>query len=157
MIPVTDHVGPSCDTRSQREGMKNKTLATVLFACVLCWSLLPMTMAALTMHTMRASTTGAAQEHSCCPEVHPRARPSGFATSPPATMPCDSRHPCCMQQAPENSPALPALRIDSRPDLYLLHVGGSYSEITLSQPVTAAPFALNLSEPYLRRTTVLRI
>jgi hypothetical protein len=116
-----------------------------------------MTMAALTMQTMRPSTTAAAQEHSCCPGVHAPTRPFRFATIPPATMPCDSRHPCCMQQAPENSPALPALRIDSRPDLHLLHVDGSDLKNTHPQSVTAAPSPFNLSELYLLRSTVLRI
>src|SRR5215471_21095041 len=113
--------------------MRNRTLAAALLISVVCWSLPPMTTAALAMPTARASTSAAAQEHSCCPGVHSPARLFFLATIPPATMPCDSRHPCCMQQAPENSPALPALRIDSRPDLHLLHVDGSDSKNTLSQ------------------------
>lgn len=155
VIPVTDYVGSSCDTR--QAGMKTRTLATLLLASVVCWSLTPVTVAALTTPTVRSSTTAVAQERSCCPAMHPPAWPSVFATIPPATMPCDSRHPCCMQQPPENSPALPALRIGSRPDLHVLHFCGNPAENTPSQSVVAAPFPLNVSELSLLRSMVLRI
>src|SRR5215831_20535711 len=136
--------------------MPNKILAAVLLVCVICWSLPQATVAAVSLSPVHASTAETAQEHSCCPRIHPQARPSFFAVLPPANMPCDSRHPCCLQQGQENGPALPSPKTDSRPDLQL-HMHGSHGTTAVLSSVTTKPYSVNPSELCLLLSTVLRI
>ena len=137
--------------------MTNKSLATVLLASVLSWSLPPVTVAALSVRPIDARPVPTAPEHSCCPKIHTQVRPSVFAVIPPVTMPCDSRHPCCLRQGQEHAPALPSLKTDSRPDLQPLHIEGSHGTTAVLRPLTAAPDEVNPSESCLLRSTVLRI
>ena len=136
--------------------MGNKILAAVLLACVICWSLPAMTVAALSFGPAHRSTPAMAQKHSCCPRIHSQVRSSFFAALPPANMPCDSRHPCCLQRGQENAPALPSLRIDSRPNLQPVYMNHRDRNAAALQLVTIAPFEVNASKFYFLQSTVLR-
>src|SRR5690349_17066933 len=135
--------------------MGNKVLGAVLLACVICWSLPAITVAALSLGPAHASTAAVAQKHSCCPRIHTQLRPSFLAVPPPSNMPCDSRHPCCLQRGQENAPALLSLRTDSRPDLQLAYIDRS-DERAAVLPVTTAPIEVNPSKFCLLQGTVLR-
>lgn len=114
-----------------------------------------MTVAALSKRPAHASTAAIAQKHSCCPRIPSKVRPSLFAAFRPAKMPCDSRHPCCLQRGQQNAPALPSLRTDSRPDLQPVYMDGSDEKAAL-RLVTVAPIEVNPSKFCLLQSTVLR-
>src|SRR5262249_20779845 len=135
--------------------MGNKVLGAMLLACVICWSLPAITVAALSFGPAHASTAAIAQKHSCCPRIHSEVRPSLLAAFPPAKMPCDSRHPCCLQQGQENAPALPSLRTDLRPDLQPVYMDRSNEKAAL-RLVTVAPIEMNPSRSGLLQSTFLR-
>ena len=135
--------------------MGKKILAAVLLACVSCWNLPAMTVAPFGFGPAHASKAATAQKHSCCPRIHSQVRPSFFAALPPVNMPCNRRHPCCLQRGQENAPAVLSLRTDSRPDPQPVDMDRGDGKAAL-RLVTAAAIEVNLSKSSLLQSTVLR-
>src|SRR5580692_4609305 len=140
--------------------MRRRILASAVLASMLCWSMASLVASPLAMRSWLARAATAiseAHQHSCCPRSHSRWAQFVLAALPPMTMPCGNQHPCCVQQGPENSPALPALRNDSRPDSRFLAVGIDSPGLSVSRPAPVEVSERNYSELSLLRSTVLRI
>jgi len=135
---------------------KKVWVAAVLFS-MLSWSMQPLMASSLAMRSSQESkSSSSAHQHSCCPRIHSQAVLTILATLPPPAMPCGDRHPCCVQQGPDNSPALPAVQSDSRPDSKQLQVSRGIPSPGLSRHISAEP-PQNISDFHAIRSTVLRI
>src|SRR5512141_777667 len=100
--------------------MAKKVLTAAVLFSMLSWSMQPLMASSLAMRSPQETNPSSlvhqqAHQRSCCPRVHSQGGLTILATLPPA-IPCGDRHPCCVQQGPDNSPALPAVQSDSRPD-----------------------------------------
>lgn len=137
---------------------KKVRVAAVLFS-MLSWSMQPLMASSLAMSSQENKNSTLAyqqaHQHSCCPRVHSQAGLTILATLPPPAMPCD-RHPCCVQQGPDNSPALPAVQSDSRPDSKQLQASHGIPNPGSSRHISTEP-SQNVFDFYAVRSTVLRI
>lgn len=139
--------------------MRTRIIAALIVVSTVCWSMAPAA-SSLTLRWPSPSTkskSASAHQHDCCPQPRGSFVPVLLATVPPATMPCGNEHPCCMQQSPDRSPALPVGKTSSRPD------PTSVSGVIAVQSFATSFVASNdvrpeaVSDSLLLRSTVLRI
>lgn len=139
--------------------MRKRIFAALVAASMICWSMAPLVASSWTMRTasQRAGTESSspAHQHSCCPGI--QSSPVLLATLPPMTMPCGDRHPCCVQQGPENSPALPAVKNSARPDLRHLPAASGDPDLGAPHENSNLSAARHTFQFYSDRSTVLRI
>lgn len=138
--------------------MGKRIAAALVVASTICWSLAPVS-SSLVLRASRSNNVKSVSthQHDCCPHGKKPTIPVMLAALSPATMPCGDQHPCCIQQAPDRSPALPVAKADSRPDstnFTLIVASASYgSSLTANIETPREP----AFESALPQSTVLRI
>jgi len=138
--------------------MQKKIIAALIVASTICWSTAPAA-SSLALRSSRSNNVNSisAQQHDCCPRGKRPTIPVMLAVLPPSTMPCGDQHPCCMQQAPDHSPALPVVKTDSRPNSTNLSVVVANVNCRSSFLSPGETRHEATSESVLLRSTVLRI
>src|SRR5689334_18636071 len=95
--------------------MRKKIIAALIVGSTICWSVTPAA-ASFALRSFRSvhERSASAHQHNCCPQARGSVVPVMMAAPAPAKVPCGGQHPCCMQQAPDRSPALPVAKEDSQ-------------------------------------------
>ena len=137
--------------------MRKRIVAALIAASTICWSIVPAASSIALGWPSRPAATKAASshQHDCCPRSYRTMVPVLAAMNPPA-MPCGNQHPCCMQQAPDRSPALTVAKTDPRPKSTTLSV--VVATVTFRSAFTASDDTrLEAASDSVLRSTVVRI
>jgi hypothetical protein len=138
--------------------VRQRFIAALVLASLSCWSI-PFALASSPQadSSSRSQKQKHAADHACCPHLSSRSLPELFVNLAPGRMPCGSEHPCCVKQAPSESPALPATIRIPLPGADQLTVA-ILDDSSRNRTRSMAEFSENTPFPsYFERSTVLRI
>jgi len=135
--------------------MIRKSISAFVLASI-CWLSVPFAFGAPQTRPIDLvpAASAPADDHSCCPGLHPQTPPMVLVAIYSPVMPCSEQHPCCARRAPSPSTSAPAESKVVRPAAERIHV------ISPKKPARARSTVKTSADLFLpapfERSTVLR-